>query len=188
MKKITAIILSLVMALCLTATAFATEIPTTGNTEANVTGVYKAGTTADTNVCKVDIKWGSMAFTFKGQDGGTRTWNPETHKWIVDNATDPAGWIIAAEGNKVTVTNHSSQKVDVTFDLVKAADTPNNINATLKDGATDLTAAATTLATAVGTTVQGAPSVTGTVVLTGDLPDTYTSAKTLFTLTIALAK
>lgn len=26
------------------------------------------------------------------------------------------------------------------------------------------------------------------VVLTGDLPDTYTSAKTLFTLTIALAK
>lgn len=33
-----------------------------------------------------------------------------------------------------------------------------------------------------------AHGVTGTVVLTGDLPDTCTSAKTLFTLTIALAK
>lgn len=185
MKKITAIILSLVMALCLTATAFATGL-TDDNTEANVTGVYQAGTSTDTDVYKVNIKWGSMAFTFKGQNGGTRTWDPATHKWIADGATNPAAWIITAEGNKVTVTNHSSKKVDVTFNLDKAADTPNNIKATLKNGPDDL--ANTTLPTAVGTTFDGAPSVTGTVVLTGDLPDTYTSPKTLFTLTIALAK
>lgn len=185
MKKITAIILSLVMALCLTAAAFATGL-TTDETEKNVTGVYQPGNITDTDVYKVNIKWGSMAFTFKGQDGGTRTWDPETHKWIVDNATNPAVWIITAEGNKVTVTNHSSKKVDVTFNLDKAADTPNNIKATLKNGPDDL--ANTTLPTAVGTTVEGAPSVTGTVVMTGDLPDTYTSPKTLFTLTIALAK
>lgn len=42
MKKITAIILSLVMALRLTATAFATGL-TTDQTEKAVTGVYKAG-------------------------------------------------------------------------------------------------------------------------------------------------
>lgn len=185
MKKITAIILSLVMALCLTATAFATGL-TTDNTEANVTGVYQAGNIADTDVYKVNIKWGSMAFIFKGQDGGTRTWDPETHTWDAAGATDPARWIITAPDDQVTVTNHSSKKVNVTFDLVKAADTPNNIKATLKDGSGDLTS--TTLPTAVGTTVEGAPSVTGTVALTGDLPDTYTSAKALFTLTIALAK
>lgn len=148
--------------------------------------MYQAGNITDTDRYKVNIKWGSMAFTFKGQDGGTRTWDPETHKWIVDNATNPAHWIITAPDDQVTVTNHSSQKVDVTFDLDKAADTPNNINATLKNGPDNL--ANTTLPTAVGTTVEGAPSVTGTVVLTGDLPDTYTSPKTLFTLTIALAK
>lgn len=119
MKKITAIILSLVMALCLTATAFATEIPTTGNTEANVTGVYQAGSIADSDVYKVDIKWGSMAFTFKGQDGGTRTWDPENHKWIAVNPSTPAGWIITAPDNQVTVTNHSNKKVDVTFALAK---------------------------------------------------------------------
>lgn len=80
------------MALCLTATAFATEIPTTGNTEANVTGVYQAGSIADSDVFQVNITWGSMAFTFKGQDGGTRTWDPETHKWIVaGNPTTAAG-------------------------------------------------------------------------------------------------
>lgn len=184
-EKITAIILSLVMALCLTATAFATGL-TTDQTEKPVTGVYEAGNITDTDRYKVNIKWGSMAFIFKGQDGGTRTWDPETHTWDVAGATDPARWIITAEGNKVTVTNHSSQKVDVTFDLDKAADTPNNINATLKNGPDNL--ANTTLPTAVGTTVEGAPSVTGTVALTGDLPDTYTSPKTLFTLTIALAK
>lgn len=185
MKKITAIILSLVMALCLTAAAFAAGL-TTDETEKNVTGVYQAGNITDTNAYKVNIQWGSMAFTFKGQDGGTRTWDHETHTWDVDGATDPAHWIITAEGNKVTVTNHSSQKVDVTFDLDKAADTPNNINATLKNGPDNL--ANTTLPTAVGTTVEGAPSVTGTVVMTGDLPDTYKIAQTLFTLTITLTK
>lgn len=185
MKKITAIILSLVMALCLTAAAFATGL-TTDQTEKAVTGVYEAGTTTDTDVYKVNIKWGSMAFTFKGQDGGTRTWDPENHKWIAVNPSTPAGWIITAPDDQVTVTNHSSQKVDVTFNLDKAADTPNNIKATLKNGPDNL--ANTTLPTAVGTTVEGAPSVTGTVALTGDLPDTYKIAQTLFTLTIALAK
>lgn len=185
MKKITAIILSLVMALCLTATAFATGL-TADETEANVTGVYQAGNITDTDRYKVNIQWGSMAFTFKGQDGDTRTWDPETHTWDVAGATDPAHWIITAKEDQVTVTNHSSKKVDVTFNLVKASDTPNNIKATLKNGADNL--ANTTLPTAVGTTVEGAPSVTGTVVLTGDLPDTYTNPKTLFTLTIALAK
>lgn len=186
MKKITAIILSLVMALCLTAAAFATGL-TTDETGKNVTGVYQAGTSTDTDVYKVNIKWGSMAFTFKGQDGGTRTWDPETHTWdVAGNPTDPAHWIITAPDDQVTVTNHSSKKVDVTFNLDKAADTPNNIKATLKNGPDNL--ANTTLPTAVGTTFDGVPSVTGTVVLTGDLPDTYTSPKTLFTLTIALAK
>lgn len=185
MKKITAIILSLVMALCLTATAFAAGL-TTDETEKNVTGVYQAGNITDTNAYKVNIQWGSMAFTFKGQDGGTRTWDPENHKWIAVNPSTPAGWIITAPDDQVTVTNHSSQNVDVTFNLDKAADTPNNIKATLKNGPDDLTN--TTLPTAVGTTVEGAPSVTGTVALTGDLPDTYTSPKTLFTLTITLTK
>lgn len=185
MKKITAIILSLVMALCLTAAAFATGL-TTDETEKAVTGVYQAGTTTDTDAYKVNIKWGSMAFTFKGQDGGTRTWDPENHKWIAVNPSTPAHWIITAKEDQVTVTNHSSKKVDVTFDLVKASDTPNNIKATLKNGADNLTS--TTLPTAVGTTVEGAPSVTGTVALTGDLPDTYKIAQTLFTLTITLTK
>lgn len=186
MKKITAIILSLVMALCLTAAAFATGL-TTDNTEANVTGMYQAGNITDTDRYKVNIKWGSMAFIFKGQDGGTRTWDPETHTWAVaGNPSTPAGWIITAPDDQVTVTNHSSQKVDVTFNLDKAADTPNNIKATLKNGPDNL--ANTTLPTAVGATVEGAPSVTGTVALTGDLPDTYKIAQTLFTLTIALAK
>ena len=59
-------------------------------------------------VYSVDITWGSMEFTYSA--AGTHEWNPGTHKYT-DNTS--ASW--TADGNDVTVVNHSNKDVKVDF-------------------------------------------------------------------------
>lgn len=81
-----------------------------------VTGTYEQGTASDT-VYKVDIEWGAMAFTYKAAAKGS--WNTATHKY--DNAETAGKWTPAvADGNRITVTNHSN--AGVTAELSFAAD------------------------------------------------------------------
>lgn len=63
----------------------------------------------------MDVSWGKMEFTYSAS--GTRDWDPATHKYT-DNTS--ASW--TADGNDVTVVNHSNKDVKVNFAYAAAED------------------------------------------------------------------
>lgn len=111
MKKLFAIVLAVALIAAMSVTAFAANVTANGNTEKVVTGTFVNEQLTDTY--KVDIAWGAMAFNYKIAD---KTWSTDSHNWIA-NENAVAGWVVAAEnGNKITLTNHSSQKVTAAFE------------------------------------------------------------------------
>ena len=83
--------------------------PSNSTATINVVGKIAEGN----NVVSVDINWGAMEFTYnKG------TWDPVNHEYV--NSTGEA-W--TAEGNTITVTNHSNVDVTASFEFVKADNT-----------------------------------------------------------------
>lgn len=177
-KRFAAAVLTLVMALSLTTMAFATE-PTTkeetltnpGNKEIAVEGLYEGSGTA-AEVYSVKIEWGAMLFTYKTT--GNKKWNPEEHTYNVD-ADDK--WV--AEGNTVTVTNHSNVPVDVAFSFTEAAGM----------GAYQGTMSVEKqqLAAGVENKPNEADKVTSTLTLNGALNRTVTTKSTLGTIKVTLS-
>lgn len=106
MKKTISILLTLVLMLSLSVTAFAanaTTAPTTDRADINAT--YVAGAAGGV-VFSVDIEWSAMNFTY--QAAGQPVWDPETHSY---SEAIPEKW----EGSgTVTITNHSNTALDVT--------------------------------------------------------------------------
>lgn len=198
MKKIGALVLALVMALSLTVTAFADTITSvaSGSNSASteVKGKFEMaeGTTVSSDKkYKVDIAWGDMQFTYTMTSTSTTAlvWDPETHTYKGDEGSTTSGaWTCSANGNKVTLTNHSNAKMKAAFTFT-AEDRAGGITASMKD--TNATGAQTItegyIATAVGTDTTNAPTLVGYVNLTGDLDSRYTDDFVkLFTLTVTL--
>lgn len=174
MKKLLSFALVLVMMLSLSVTAFAAESTNTGgNTTIDVKAVYSsAATTPD--VISADIAWGAMEFTYSV--GGTKDWDAENHEYK-DNTT--ASW--TANGNTVTVTNHSN--VAIKAELSFAADSAySGITGSFGEDATLL------LATAVDTDKNAAPSDTANLTLSGTLASTVTTATKVGTITVKIGK
>ncbi len=84
------------------------NVPTVTNGTQNVTGKY-APATESNPVYKVDISWGSMAFTYTAASKGT--WSTSSH--IYEGAKD-AAWSWAEGANEIKVTNHSNDDIAVT--------------------------------------------------------------------------
>lgn len=105
MKKLFTILLSFVMILSLSVTAFAADITDTaaGNNTAsgNVTATYtpsSTGSGGSSDVVSVDIVWGAMSFTYDDT--------------VADGATEENGWSCADGANQVTVTNSGTVAVN----------------------------------------------------------------------------
>ena len=122
MRKVFTIVLALILAMGLSTSAFAVTSPQTitnledgaKTVEIGVTGTY-VGSNSTREVYSVDVEWGAMSFTYS--DGSSTIWNPKTHTY---ETLSNVGW--TADGNTVTVTNHSSLPVDVEFSFVKNVD------------------------------------------------------------------
>lgn len=167
MKKITTLILSMILALALSVTAFAATVGT-GDQEIDVEGKYQDNTTVST-VYSADVTWGAMQFTYS--ENGSMTWNPADHTYS-DNTI--AGW--TANGNTVTVTNHSNAEVTASFRF----DALSSFSAVT--GSFDI--AAETLEAGVEGGYDTADEVTATLSLEGTLDENVTDFTKIGTITV----
>lgn len=142
-----------------------------GSKSIDVNARYAGGTTTP-EVYSVDVAWGKMEFTYSAS--GTRDWDPATHQYT-DNTS--ASW--AADGNEVTVVNHSNRAVHVGFTYAAV------------EGYSDITgefsvASDTLDAGAVGN-VDGADSVSTRLTLSGALTSTAVAFTKVGSITVALS-
>ena len=125
-----------------------------------ITGVYQAGTTADEKI-SVDIVWDAMEFTYAAPSQGT--WNPAAHAY--EGATE-GGW--SDNTRTITVTNHSNVAVNATLAFTVAVD--GVVGAFTEASGTE-NDNILNLATAVGTTVENAPTATANFGISGTAID-----------------
>ncbi len=163
MKKLFAILLAVTMLITVSAAASAATIETgDGNDSVEVNATYVQGV-GRTSVYKVDITWGSMAFTYSEASDGT--WDPETHTY---NGKTEGGWSWEDNANKITVVNHSNEAIHATLTA--------NMEETVAGKFVDEQGQPITvldLATAEGTLVDNAPNadawfeISGTISASG---------------------
>lgn len=170
MKKFFSLVLVFVMMMSFSVTAFAEGNVTTDSTATiDISASYKVGAAAD-DVISVDIFWGSM--TFEYTDGAEGVWDPATHT----TGTKGEGfWSVS--GNEITLTNHSNVDIKATFVYTKAIET---VTGTFSDGGE------LTLATAVGTARDAAPTASVKLTLGGTL--TAETAGKVGTVTVSISK
>lgn len=152
-KKITSLILALVLVLSLNATVFAADTQSQ-----DVTAKYEKTETEDP-IYNVDIKWVDLTFTYS--ETTEKTWNPATHTY--DEETTGSWDKTEAE---LVVANHSNVAVEVTMTLKPVEGTGVEVS---------LTGGSGTLAAGVEGDVEGAASVTGKLTVSGTPNDTVTA-------------
>lgn len=157
MKKIFALILTLALIFSLAAVpAYAATINSlTGNAGTIVKATYNSGT-SDKKVYSVDITWGNMNFSYT-----SGAWDPDTHTykgtWDQNENDD----------HTVTVTNHSNAPITANLTY-----TPGTLEDDFKDNVTGtFDKPQINLISAVGTTLENAPTDTAHLTLTGTLTE-----------------
>lgn len=103
-KKIASVLMATALLAAAGISASAETVPSTPSHD--VMGTYTDSSTANT-VYSVDVEWGAMKFNYT--KSGSAVWNPEDHSYDRDGVTG----IWNADGNTVTVTNHSNAAVNV---------------------------------------------------------------------------
>ena len=169
-KKLTGLLTAAALVCTMGTTAFAQEGVGTGSYNAEVKGTYQAGGTSAT-VYSVDIAWTDMSFTYTG--AGEGTWDPETHQY---SGSSEGAW--TASDDSITVTNHSNAAVKATASYQAETGYESTTMTFGNNGAT--------VATAVDTTVQNAPSATITVTPGGTLAESANGGK-IGTITVSIA-
>lgn len=170
MKKITALILALTLVMSMSITAFATTVGT-GDQDIDVKGKYLDNSTTPT-IYSVDVTWGAMEFTYT--ESGAMTWNPADHTYTDSTS---ATWV--ANGNTVTVTNHSNAEVTASF-AFNALTAYNTVT-----GSFDI--ASETLDAGVVDGYDAADKVVATLTLAGTLDETVTDFTKVGTITVTIA-
>ena len=166
MKKVTSLLLALVMALALAVPAFAEDLAdneVTGDKTQNVTADVSVTEDQTVSVYHVTVAWKTPSFSYSF--GGTKyTWNTEGLNYDGE-AIKPTGWGDNSAGSQdgtleLTVTNRSDKVVYCKAALVKN-DAQTNLNVKY-DGSTDGVKTATA----------------GTIVTDSNNPSAYTNPHT----------
>ena len=194
MKKVTSLLLALVMALALAVPAFAEDVtPTEGKTSDEVTvNVEKpADTIVNGYYVKVEWKVPSFDYTYYGT---TYTWNTDGRYYAsVKKGED--GWTTGESKNiTLTVTNQSDvTTVNCEAKLTKDANQPDGLTVTYTKSKADQTTAAAVVASgkAPSDYTQENPGTAGVCDLSGTItvsgaPDK--EATKLATITLTLTK
>ena len=152
-KTLTTLAILLVLALCLSVPAFATDATISenaGTDSVDVNGVYVPGTVAS-KVVSVDLSWGSMSFTYNAASEGE--WDEDTHDYV--NKTE-AEWVCDENANKITVTNHSNTAIEAQFSFL--AQSGADVTGSFTNVSGESISNKINLATAEGTPVDRAPT------------------------------
>ncbi len=183
MKKLTALILSLVLILSLSVPALAAEVEGVGKGDqsAEVKGKYVDSTTKPV-VYSVDITWGSMEFVYA--ESGTKTWDPATHTYTTNTSS---AWGPATEGaDTFTITNHSNGTIYCEF-RYSAKTGFQSVNGGVYFNDYNISSYGTNFESAEGTAPENAPSKTFTFKLSGTPESLDTEAVAVGTVTVTIS-
>lgn len=181
MKKLAALALCLTTVFTLGTSASAATLNSTeagsNSAKQQITGTYVEDTEAI--VYSVDIKWSD--FKFEYNTGSKGVWDPATHSY---SGAIPTGW--GDQKGTITVTNHSNANVKYTITYNKGNSTYDSFYLAQGKGfTTPVTSTGGTLQSAVGKTVENAPSKNLAFYPGGKLPKGTDNA-TIGSLTVAI--
>lgn len=170
MKRILSVIFAGLVMASFSVTAFA-QTTTGDDVSKDVKAKYVDGVVTP-EVCSVDVSWGAMEFTYS--ESGTKTWNPETHEYAYNTTS---GW--SANGNNVTVTNHSNKDIDVNVSFNALPEYAEKISG-------EFDKSSFTLKNAVDSKVDNAPKDTVSLNLSGTIDKTLTDFTKVGSITVML--
>lgn len=168
MKKIIAATLALTLSMSMGNLVYAAE-----NKSADIKATYQAGEENTNTVYSVDVKWGSLEYTYSS--GVTKSWDPTTLKYKETSGT--SSWTCQQGADQITVTNNSN--ADITASLAYGK-TDSNITGTFTNSKIGLKSAE-------GTNVGESPSETTTLSLKGALSDTTAVKKEIGNVTVTIS-
>lgn len=168
MKKIIAATLALTLSMSMGNFVYAVD-----DSSANIIATYQAGKENTDTVYSVDVKWGSLEYTYSS--GVTRSWDPTTLKYKETSGT--SSWTCQDGADQITVTNNSN--ADITASLAYAG-TESNITGTFSNSKIGLKSAE-------GTNAGEGPSGTTTLSLNGVLSDTTAQKKEVGNVTVTIS-
>ncbi len=137
----------------------------------DVQAKYVGSETTET-VYKVDVEWGAMQFTYNAS--GSKTWNPGTHEYTVNEGE--ATW--TGSDNKLAVKNHSNAEVTVDFAFAPVAG--------YEGLGGSFSVPTMKLATAENTAVAEAPKGETEFMLNGTLSDKVSQFTTIGEITVTV--
>ena len=168
MKKIIAATLALTLSMSMGNLVYAVE-----DKSADIKATYQAGKENTDTVYSVDVKWGSLEYTYSS--GVTKSWDPTTLKYKETSGT--SSWTCQQGADQITVTNNSN--ADITASLTYGK-TDSNITGTFTNSKIGLKSAE-------GTNVGESPSETTTLSLKGALSDTTAEKKEIGNVTVTIS-
>ena len=167
-KKIIAATLALTLSMSMGNFVYAAE-----DSSADIKATYQAGKENTDTVYSVDVKWGSLEYTYSS--GVTKSWDPTTLKYKETSGT--SSWTCQDGADQITVTNNSN--ADITASLAYAG-TESNITGTFSNSKIGLKSAE-------GTHAGEGPSGTTALSLNGALSDTTASKKEIGNVTVTIS-
>ena len=168
MKKIIAATLALTLSMSMGNLVYAVE-----DKSADIKATYQAGRENTDTVYSVDVKWGSLEYTYSS--GVTKRWDPTTLKY--KEASGTSSWTCQEGADQITVTNNSN--ADITASLAYT-ETDSNITGTFSNSKIGLKSAE-------GTKAGEGPSGTTTLSLNGALSDTKAQKKEIGNVTVTIS-